>query len=222
MIGIPSFDYNGKTILCLSDVESVSHALSINRKTLFWKKNIIDREIELTGQCFFVFRLNGYKWTHIIARDCYFEDSIVSVSEGFNVERKNIQEEIENAQKIELNKSDAIYISKVLDTRTIFYKISDTVSMLSFSLYDRGNLLQQFNSIEGYVLNHFISNLPEYTIDKLKDVRELANQMFERLNALEIGWNFTHMVGYIMHEPGHKIIKRDPDRIFERIDFLSL
>jgi hypothetical protein len=68
MRGICSFDYNGNTVFAKANVEDVSRAISERYSTSQWQKNIINREIELTNQCFFIFQYSGHVWTNIISR----------------------------------------------------------------------------------------------------------------------------------------------------------
>jgi hypothetical protein len=68
MRSVGSFDYNGSTVFAKGNVEDVSRAIHERDSTSQWQKNIINREIELTNQCFFIFQFSGHVWTNIISR----------------------------------------------------------------------------------------------------------------------------------------------------------
>jgi hypothetical protein len=68
MRGVCSFDYNGNTVFAKANVEDVSRAIYERHSTSQWQKHIINREIELTDRCLFIFQYSGHVWTNIISR----------------------------------------------------------------------------------------------------------------------------------------------------------
>src|SRR5438105_656350 len=67
--GVASFDYDGSSALVRADVEEVARSFNELRDAKSWQQNVVGQKVELTEQCFFVFRLNGHSWTNIIGRD---------------------------------------------------------------------------------------------------------------------------------------------------------
>jgi hypothetical protein len=194
MRGVCSFDYNGTTIFIRADVEDVAPSLSKHRGANRWQQNIVNQEIELSSQCFFVFQFNGHMWTTIIARN------------GMGSE-------------------DARIISLSLQTRAIYYGISDTACALSYNIYENGELLENLETGECYENIEWKSSIHDLTAEQMKvniHIETWIDKLFRENDMLEPSLTFEDFVGYIMHKPGHKITIRDTNSMFKRTDFIAL
>ena len=193
MRGVCSFSYNGTTIFTRADVEDVARSLSEHRGANRWQQNVVDREVELSHQCFFIFRFNGHSWTTIIARN-------------------NVGSE------------DARIISLSLQTRSIYYGISDTACALGYSIYENGDLLEELETGECYENIEWKSSIHNMTTEQIGvnvHIEEWIEKLFRENDVLEPSMTFEDFVGYIMHKSGHKITIEDPDNMLERIDLVA-
>jgi hypothetical protein len=191
--GVCSFNYNGTTVFVKADVENVARSLREHRGTYQWHQNIVYREVELSHQCFFIFRFNGHIWTIVIPRN----------SSG---------------------NEDARLISLSLQTRSIYYGISDTACALEYSIYENGELLETLETSECYESIEWRSSIHDTNTERIGidiGIEEWIDQLFRENDVLEPSMTFVDFVGYIMHKPGDKITIQDPETIIERIDFVS-
>ena len=124
----------------------MTNALSRYRKARLVEKDIVNREVTLVEQCFFIFRLRGHKWTQIIARDRLIIDLMMNM----DFSQPDFKRRVEEARKLELNKKDAKMMSVQLSTRALFYGISDTSCALNYELYEKGKLIEQLETGVGY------------------------------------------------------------------------
>lgn len=217
--GVGSFEYNGSTIFVKEHVEAVSHSLSNKRHANCWQKNVICQEIELTEQCFFVFRFKGHSWTNVIARDPSGLD-FVTTKETNQINEEILKQEMEKVYSLCLNEEDAYLLSMDLKTRTIFYGVSDTILSLGYRIYENGELLEKFETDEGYEILEWESNIHDDRIDIKAE--EWVDQLFRQQDIFEPSINFRRWVGYAMHKPGDKITLSDPKGYLERVDFVAL
>lgn len=190
--GVCFFGYNGTTIFVKADVEDVARSMREHRGTYQWHKNIINREVELSHQCFFIFRLNGHSWTTIIPRNSFGNE-------------------------------DARIISLSLQTRSIYYGISDTALALGYSIYENGDLLEELETGECYENIEWRSSIHHTNTERIGidiGIGEWVDRLFRENDVFEPSMTFIDFVGYIMHKPGHKGTIRDPDNMIERIDFV--
>ena len=221
MRGVCSFNYNGRTVFVLADVESVASALTEERGASRWEKNVMNREVELARQCFFIFRFRGHIWTNIIGRDTLVLELLMNQSSQ-KLERDELEERLKENLRIELNEEDARLLSFRLQTKTIFYEISDTACALGYSIYENGNLLERLNTDEGYEITEWNSTIHDITKDEIENVEAWVEQLFRDQDALEPSIHFTRWVGYVLHEAGHKVKPTDSNNVFERTDFVAL
>lgn len=222
MRGVCSFEYNGTTIFVKAKVEDVACSLSEERNANLWQQNIIDQEVELAEQCFFVFRFNGHTWTNIIARDHLVVELLIS-EEAKQLSRETLQQRIQQARSLELNKDDARLLSMRLKTRAIYYGVSDTARALSYRIYENGELLERLVTGEGYEILEWESTLHDVSAEQIgEDVEGWIEQLFRENDALEPSMSFMYWVGYVMHRSGHKITTSDAENTLERADFVAL
>ncbi|WP_017663024.1 ankyrin repeat domain-containing protein [Baaleninema simplex] len=117
--GLVSDCLNDNLILVKGDVEQVAEALCRVRNATVWKHDVFEQEVELTNECFIVFKFHGHSWTVI-------------------------HEEVVYSWKNGLKDKDARAISQQLQTQAIEYGVSDTAGVIGYKLYDRGELLEEF------------------------------------------------------------------------------
>lgn len=190
--GVCYFDYSGTTIFVKADVEDVARSLREHRSTYQWYKNIVNREVELSHQCFFVFRFNGHSWTTIIPRNSF-------------------------------DNEDARIISLSLNTRSIYYDVSNTALALGYSIYENGELLETLDTGKCYENIEWESSIHDPNIERIGidiGVQEWLDRLFSENDVLEPGMTFVNFIGYIMNKPGHKVTILDPENMIERIDFV--
>lgn len=222
MRGVCSFEYNGTTVFVKACVEDVARVLSEERNANRWQQNVVDQEVELSEQCFFVFRFNGHTWTNIIARNHLVADLFTS-EEAKQLSRETLEQRIQQAQSLELNEEDPRLLSIRLKTRTIYYGVSDAACALGYHVYENGELLEKLETGEGYEITEWQSTIHDAGEEQVgEDVEGWVDQLFRENDALEPSITFMHWVGYVMHKPGHKITTRDPENSLERADFIAL
>ncbi len=221
--GVVSFDYNGRSLFVDADVETVSNALAKHRNAPNHKTNIVGQEIELSKQCFFVFRFTGHRWTQIIGRDSYTDSSNPFLADSYDPEKLKAQ------LALHLGKDDAQAISEHLETKVLLYSISDTAGAIEYRLYDKGEQVEYFEEGEKYDEEGDCEDFFEFHSERgeigPKDSGqsyEWINQLFRNLECYEPGIAFTHFVGYVSHNAGDKVTIKDQKEDFERIDFVAL
>ena len=193
--GVCSFYYNGCTTFVRASVEDVARSWSIQQNAKEWHQNIVDREVELTSQCFYIFQFKGHTWTNIIARSSSWD----------------------------IDDPDTRLLSANLKTRAIHYMISKTACALGYTIYENGKVLEQLETDECYENIQWHSKIHssrqayhEYGVE------EWVEKLFQENDLLEPSMEFMSIVGYAMHKPGHKITIRDSERVLERVDFIGL
>jgi hypothetical protein len=193
MRGVCSFNYNGTTIFVKADVEEVAHSLREHRGKYQWHKNIVDREIELSHQCFFVFQFNGHTWTTITPRN----------SSGR-----------EDARLISLSlKTRSIYYRISDTTCALRYSIYENGDLLEE--------LETGGCYENIKWKSSIHDIKTEQISVNSNIEEWIDRLFHENDVLEPSMTFESFVGYILHKPGHKITIQDPGNMIKRIDFVA-
>jgi hypothetical protein len=193
--GVCSFNYNGNTTFVRASVEDVARSWIIQQKAKEWQQNIVDLEVELTSQCFYIFQFKGHTWTNIIAR----------------------------SSSMDIDNPDTRILSANLKTRAIYYMICDTVCALGYTIYENGEVLEQLSTDECYENIRWQSKI--YSDCKVQGeygVEGWVEKLFQENDLLEPSLEFMSLAGYAMHKPGQKITIRDPDRVLERLDFIVL
>lgn len=189
--GVCSLDYNGTTVFVKADVEDVARSLRGHRGTYQWHKNIVNREVELSHQCFFVFRFNGHSWTTIIARNSLGNEDARIISLALQTR--------------------SIYYS-IRDTVALGYSIYENGELL-----ETLETSECYESIEWKSSIHY-PNKERIGIDT--SVHKWLDLLFRKNDLLEPGMTFMYFIGYVIHKPGHKVTIRDPENTIERIDFV--
>ena len=218
--GIGSFSYSVRTILCRSDVNSVAQVITDMREAKSWQQNVVGQVVELTEQCFVVFRLTSHQWTQIIGRDRVDIDSFqAGAFEDLSTEA--IVKKLKNIdQNIHVNENDAEILSEFLETHSIFFNISSTADSLRYNFYLNGNLLEKLKTTDWYSIPDLESSLRSIEVKQVGDTRQWVDKFFREQDAYIPDWNFTDFAGYFRHKPGDKIVMPDGD--FERLDFIAL
>ena len=224
--GVASFEYNGKSIFVEADVDAVSDALAKHREALRRETDVADRAVELTKQCFFVFRFAGHTWTQIIGRDSWFEPGGAEQM----LAGGSYLEELKAAMAVHLNEEDAKALSNELGARVLYYHVSDTAYGLAYSLFADGQIVEKLitgdtcddeGEDEG-LKGEWYSASGESGPADVHAAMPWAEALFERLDAFEPGLNFTLWVGYIQHKPGDKVTIPNKGGELERVDFVAL
>jgi hypothetical protein len=191
--GVCSFNYNGTTIFVKADVEDAARSLREHRSTYQWHKNIVNREVELSHQCFFVFRFNGHSWTTIIPRN----------SSGN-----------EDARIISLSLKTRSICYAISDTAcAVGYSIYENGELL-----ENLETGECYESIE-WRSSIYDTNTERIGVDI--GLEEWIDRLFRENDVLEPSMTFVDFIGYIMHKPGDKITIQVPENMIERIDFVS-
>ncbi len=173
----------------------MARSWSIQQNAKEWHQNIVDREVELTSQCFFIFQFKGHAWTNIIARS----------SSG------------------DIDDSDTRILSSNLKTRAIYYTICDTVCGLGYTIYENGEALEQLETGEYYKNIQLYSKIHSgHKVYSEYGVQGWVEKLFQENDLLEPSMEFMSIVGYAMHKPGDKITIRDSKRVLARVDFIGL
>ena len=111
--GIETIDWNEDLVLVRAQIEQVAQAFTQVRQANLWERDVYEREIEIIGQDFIVFRLRGHSWTLV---------------HGKRILRS----------RMPLNDEDAQALSHLLHTRAIYFRNSDTGGSIEYHLYDCG------------------------------------------------------------------------------------
>ena len=216
--GVASFDYNGSAVWVKAGVAETAAALARLRGGRV-EPDVEGQEVTLTAQCWVVLRLRGHEWTEVIGRDHAVTDAFGELFEHGNVpDNATVRRRVEAARKVDTSEDDAAALSTALGTLALYYGVSDTAGALSYSLYDRGELVQHLSTGEGYEVEAFTS---KRGAKEPQDVERHVDALFRELGAYELGDAFMHLVGHVMHEPGQRVRFRGEPGMFERIDFVT-
>jgi hypothetical protein len=115
--GIESIDLNQTFVFVKASMESVAQPFSQARQADRWEQDVYDRKIVTTGQGFIVFQFKEQTWTSI------YEFGFVPY-------------------RTPLQKQDAQTLSDLLQTRTVYYRVSDTGGYIGYELYENGNFIE--------------------------------------------------------------------------------
>ncbi|WP_425397377.1 hypothetical protein [Aeoliella sp.] len=222
MRGVGSFEYNGSSVFVDADVEAVSAALAQHRGASAPEVDVAGREVELTKQCFFVFRFAGHRWSQVIGRESYSDAMNPFMGGSFDPEALKAE------LATHLNKDDAVALSKQLGTKVLYYQVSDTAGALGYTLYDNGNEIEHLEVGENYDEEGESEDMLEFSSASGEsgpadegEAYDWVDALFKRLDCFEPGVAFKHFVGYIQHKPGDKVTINDPEGQFERVDFVA-
>ena len=224
MRGVATFEYNGKSVFVKADVESVSAALARHRMASQRRTDIAMQPVELTHQCFFVFRLAGHTWTQIIGRDSYLEEGANPFTGGFDLEK------LKAAMAAHVNEDDAKALSIELGTTALYYFVGDTSYAVGYSLFEKGELIEKLNAGDTFneegddlePMCDWHSNTGAAGPADADAAMPWAEALFHRLDAFEPGISFKMLVGYVMHKPGDEVTIGNERGELERIDFVAL
>jgi len=125
--GIESIDINQILVLVKAPIESVAPAFSQLRQADIWERDVYEREVEFVGQGFVVFQFREHPWTLI------YEVNFLP-------------------HRIPLEKKDAQTLSRLLQTRAIYYQVSDTSGYIGYDFYENGTCMEMLYFEEGSFL----------------------------------------------------------------------
>jgi hypothetical protein len=117
MRGVVSFDTNEIIILVRGTCGKVAEALRGQKKLDTWVKNAVGKSVTVDGPSFLVYQFKTHPWV---------------IVDGFWGGYPNPE--------------DAEELSRLLDTRTIFYGNSDTSCVTQYNVYDSGKEVEYFES----------------------------------------------------------------------------
>ncbi|WP_460201825.1 ankyrin repeat domain-containing protein [Scytonema sp. NUACC21] len=133
-LGIDSSNLNDRYVLVQAPIDDVSRALSQIRNATIWCRDVFEREVILTDVCFVVFRFFGHHWTLI-----HEENMTLSYHIG-NGKQEILEEQLQDMLKVE----DAQALSKLLQTKAIYYGCNCTTNNSRYELFDKGECLEEF------------------------------------------------------------------------------
>ena len=223
MRGFSTFEYNGKSLFVKADVAAVSAALSDIRGATKLQTSLPAEPVTLTNQCFFVFRLAGHLWTHIIARDPINDGGNPFLGGTFDPAK--LQEDLAT----HLSEHDAKRLSELLETTALYYAVFDTSYGLNYTLFDRGATLERLESGDEVDEDGDITSKCNWQSsdgtpgpDGADAGMKWVEQLFQRLDAFEPGLRFERLIGSISHSPGDEFNVHVEQGEIEAIQFVAL
>lgn len=118
--GIETLEMNDTQILVKASIDRVSQAFFEVRQAANLRYNVYNDEIEVTDLCFIIYQLKKHLWTLIKTENC-------ELSETY------------------LNCKDAQLLSNKLQTKAIFYSVSDNPIDIHYHLYINGDSTEKFS-----------------------------------------------------------------------------
>jgi hypothetical protein len=176
--GYESSDQNVDYVLVRAPIEQVAQAFCELRQADFWERDAYKREVKMVNEVFILLQLQGHQWT--VIRHLY------------------------NTYSIFLTESDAQELSRLLNTRAIYYNMSDSCEALGYHLYDCGtciemlcygegcsdyaeqeeeNIVFEDEDVEVQKPFEFQSQIYQFEIDENDDPYALLNYLLEEQDA---------------------------------------
>jgi hypothetical protein len=204
--GAYTIDYNNTLALIQAPVDEVARALA--GQTGRWDQDVLDKDIVVSEEGAFIFRLRRHVWTEAVA-----EPSKAGLEQA---------------------------LSSLLGTRVISYTVSDTVGAIGYSLYERGELLEEFaasdnGSGRASSDTKFSSRLRSPKQDEIDDIWRFAEEFLIAQDAFEPGIEFRHFFGRQRYRPGELLKVVNPRFVragrneravglppIERVDYVAL
>lgn len=156
--GIEGWDTNIRYILVQASVECVAQAFHNLHSMDVWIPDTYGNEIEIQPESILVFRFQGHSWSTI------YEANRIQVTTSTPTE--------EDAQKI----------SKLLNTRAIFYSRSDTCSFVTYEFFE-GGVLQEKLLVDNDLVLEFESKLRSLALEDIDSYYALTRDFFVRQDA---------------------------------------
>jgi hypothetical protein len=203
--GTYTTDYNNTVALIRASVDEVARFLA--GQTGRWDRDVLGKEIIVSEEGAFIFRLRGHVWTEVIAEPW----------------RAGLEQRL----------------SSRLGTRVISYTVSDTTGAIGYSLYERGDLLEEFAATDngsGRASSdtEFSSRLRSPKQEEIDNIWRFAEEFLIAQDAFEPGIEFRHFFGRQRYRPGERVKVLNPGLVrtggsegsslppIERVDYVEL
>jgi hypothetical protein len=204
--GAYTTDYNNTLALIQGSVEDVASAIA--GETGRWDQNVLDKEIVVSEEGAFIFRLRAHVWTEVVAEPW----------------------------KAHLEQA----LSSRLATRVISYTVSDTVGAIGYSLYEKGELLEEFAATDngsGQASSDttFSSRLRPPKQNEIDNIWHFSEEFLIAQDAYEPGIEFRHFFDRQRYRPGERLKVVNPGIVragrneqpvnlppIERVDYVAL
>jgi hypothetical protein len=193
--GIESIDLNQTFVFVKAPIETVASAFVRVRQADRWEQDVYDREIVTTGQGFIVFQFQEQTWTSIY-------------NFGF----------VPGCTP--LDKKDTQTLSSLLQTRTVYYRVSDTGGYIGYELYENGNFIETLD-FEEDISFYFQSQNRQLQREDMGSVYGfIYDFMVEQDIYIPAIRRVENQQGYVrLLGPELENLERSD---FERIDYLTL
>lgn len=194
--GIETIDLNQFLVLVKAHIEPVAQAFSQARQADIWERDVYDRQIEITkGQGFIVFQFRGHPWTLIS------EINFVPY-------------------RTPLNNKDAQTLSRLLQSRAIYYRVSDTSGYIGYELYENGSSIEKLSSEEEIYLE-FQSQRCQL---KPEDIGNAYNFVYDFMLEQDV---YIPALFRVVNQQGYLRLKGPElenlvQNDFERLDYIAL
>ena len=193
--GIESIDLNQTFVFVKAPIETVASAFVRVRQADRWEQDVYDREIVTTGQGFIVFQFQEQTWTSI-----YNFGFVPSCTP--------------------LDKKDAQTLSSLLQTRTVYYRVSDTGGYIGYELYENGNFIETLDFEEDISFYFQSQNCQLQREDMGSVYGFIYDFMVEQDIYIPAIRRVENQQGYVrLLGPELENLERSD---FERIDYLTL
>lgn len=200
--GVESFEFNDDFIVVKSLIESVAKTFSQVKHSSHWEHDVYDREIDIIGPGWLIFQFRGHSWTLI--HDLNFMSA-----------RKPLE--------------DAQTLSRLLNTHTLYYAVSDTCYYISYELYKNGMCVERLES-DVEVGLQFESKLRKFKVKELReDAYTFTNNFFMEQSI------YIPTLFWPKYETGQRVTLRLQGHVpgsvepitfershFERVDYIAL
>lgn len=200
--GVESFEFNDDFIVVKNPIESVAKTFSQVKHSALWEHDVYDREIDIIGPSWLIFQFREHSWTLI--HDLKFIPA-----------RKPVE--------------DAQTLSRLLNTLSLYYAVSDTYYYINYELYKNGMCVERLES-DVEVGLQFESKLRQL---KVKEIREdaytLTNNFFMEQSI------YIPTLFWPKYETGQRVTLRLQGHVpgsiepitfershFERMDYIAL
>ncbi len=114
--GIECFDVNDRMVLVLASIEQVAQTLERTLQVEYWQRDVYGCQVKTQENDLVIFQFCGHSWSVIHAYHV----------EGYCLDQK-----------------DAHLLARLLQTRAIYYRISDTGGFIEYHLYDGNELVER-------------------------------------------------------------------------------
>lgn len=198
--GIESFELNDYFVIVQAPIESVSEAFNQTKHATLWERDVYEREVNIAGPGFIVFRFQGHLWTliHGVNFPAYSEAT-----------------------------ADAQTLSRLLSVRALSYAVSDTSDYISYELYDKGLFVERLEYVEGSV--QFKSQLRQLEVEDIGAAYKFIDNFMREQDIyipalfraeLEVSQRVTITLEGLTPDSLETTVF--PKSYFERVDYLSV